>query len=298
MCLFGLKCKEINAVSSKQSGQTVWTKPPNDGAFSIVCLHSDVVMASNRPVNLVMPGSFSFDTILPPKLDINVGAHSHFFQPPKTASASSSLYRSNASLSAQDANLTTSRKRSRHNSYSSEQATPYKAPSHASPNDASCTLSALESSISMSPVPFVNTQYRLAGGLDTPTARPTMDEDGGYRTSPDVYVRGFGGFQSAPDSYFPQCPSALSRENNGRPRQHTSPQIQDGFGKAVYGMFSVAGKVWNFCRTTAFKVRTIFTPFFLCGLRARVARHIAVAKGSIISGPCLTPQVLGLKRLH
>lgn len=255
-------------------------------------LHSDghVVMASNRPVNLVMPGSSSYDTILPPKLDINVGAHSHFFQPPKTSSASSSLYRSNASFSAQDANLITSRKRSRHNSCSSEQATPYRVLSHTSPNDASCTPSALESSVSMSPVPFVNTQYRLAGGLDTPTARPTMDEEGEYPTSPDVHVRGFGGFQSAPNSYFPQCPSALSRESNGRPRQHSAPQIQDGLGKAVYGMFSVAGKVWNFCRTTAFKVRTIFSPSFLFGLRARVARHIAVAKGSTISESCFTAQ--------
>lgn len=215
-----------------------------------------------------MPGSFCFDTILPPKLDINVGAHSHFYQPPRTSSASSSLCRSNASLSAQDANLTTSRKRSRHDSSSSEQATPYKSPSRISPNDASCTPSALESSISMSPAPFVNTQYKLAGGLDTPTARPTMNEEGEYRTPPDVHVRGFGGFQSASNSYFPQCPSALSRESNGRSRQPSAPHTQDGFGKAVYGMFSVAGKLWNFCRTTAFKVRTIFSPFFLFELIA------------------------------
>ena len=248
-------------------------------------------MASNGPVNLAMPGSFSFDAILPPKLDINVGAKSHFFQPPKTPSASSSLHRSN---STRDANLTTSRKRSRHDSYPSEQAIQFNAQSHAPPSDISYTPSALESSIFLSPVPFVNTQYRLAGGLDTPTARLTMDEEGEYRTSPDLHVRGLGGFQSAPDSYFPQSPSALARESNGRPRQHASPRIQDGLGKAVYGMVSVAGKVWNFCRTTAFKVRTFFNLF----LKARVARHIAVAKGSLTSKTCFTTQVVGLKRHH
>ena len=210
-------------------------------------------MASSAPINCVMPSSFTLDTILPPELDINVGAKSLFFQPP---SASSSLRTSTASLSAQHVNRTTSRKRSRHDSYLPDQATPLKAQSHQSPNDTSYAPSAQEPSVFLSPIPFVDTQYRLAGGLDTPTARLNMDEEGGYRTSPDVHVRGFGGFKSAPDSYFPQSPSALSRESNGRPRQHASPRIQDGLGKAVYGMVQVAGKVWDFCRTTAFKVRT------------------------------------------
>lgn len=202
-------------------------------------------MASSAPVNCVMPGSFALDTILPPKLDINVGAKSLFFQPP---SASSSLQTSTASLSAQHVNRTTSRKRSRHDSGLSDQATPFKAQSHASPSNTS--------------------QYRLGGGLDTPTARLNMDEEGGYRTSPDVHVRGFGGYKSAPDSYFPRSPSALSRESNGRPRQHASPRSQDGLGKAVYGMVQVAGKVWDFCRTTAFKVRTFCSHSLSCAIRA------------------------------
>lgn len=192
-----------------------------------------------------MPGSFALDTILPPKLDINVGAKSLFFQPP---SASSSLQTSTASLSAQHVNRTTSGKRSRHDSGLSDQATPFKTQSHASPSDTS--------------------QYRLGGGLDTPTARLNMDEEGGYRTSPDVHVRGFGGYESAPDSYFPRSPSALSRESNGRPRQHASPRIQDGLGKAVYGMVQVAGKVWDFCRTTAFKVRTFCSHFLSFAIKA------------------------------
>lgn len=184
-----------------------------------------------------------------------MGAKSHFFQPPKTPSASSSLHRSTASLPAQDViNKTASRERSRHVSHSSDQLTPFKTLSNASPSMLSFTPSGLESPSSLSPVPFVNTQYRLAGGLVTPTARLTMDEEGGEcRASPGLHLRGFRDSQSVPDSYFPQSASALSRESNGRPRQHASPRIQDGFGKAVYGIASVAGKLWDFCRTTAFK---------------------------------------------
>ena len=207
-------------------------------------------------IHTIMPGSFSFDTTLPPKLDIS-GAKSHFFQPPKTPSASSSLHRSTASLPTQHVINAPSHKPSRHDPHSSDQAKPFKAQSHASPSMLSYIPSALESPSSSSPMPFANTQYRLAGGLDTPTARLTMDqEEGQYPTSPDLHLRGsrgLGGFQLALDSYFPQSTSALSRESNGRPRQHASPRIQDGLGKAVYGMVSAAGKVWDFCRTTAFK---------------------------------------------
>lgn len=202
-------------------------------------------------IHTLMPGSFSFDTILPPKLDINVGPKSHLFQPPRTPSASSSLYKSTASLPAQNVTNITSRKRSRHDSHLSDQAIPFKAQSHASPSMLPYTPSALEPSGSLSPAPFVNTQYRLAGGLDTPTARLSMDEEGGeYWASPDLCLqRGFRGFDLAPDSYFPQSASALSSESNGRPRQNASPRVQDGLGKAVYGMVSVAGKMWDFCRT-------------------------------------------------
>ena len=226
--------------------------------------------SSPRPVNVIniMPASFSLDTILPPKLDINAGAKSHFFQPPKTSSASDSLQCTTPSLSTQHINLSTSRKRSRHDSYDpylSDQATPVKTLSYVSPTDTSYSPSALGHSTFSSPVPFVNTRYRLAGGLDTPTACLTMDKEVEYLTSPDLHVRGFGRFQSTPDSYFPQLTSPpLSREGNGRPRQHASPGIQYGLGKAVFGMISVAGKMWDFCRTTAFNVRTSpFHPSFV-----------------------------------
>lgn len=204
-------------------------------------------------IHSVMPGSFSFDTILPPKLDINVDAK--FVQPPKTPSACTSLHRFTASLPAQNVNNITNQKRPRSDSHLSDQAIPFKAHSHASPSILCYKPSAPESPSALSPMPLVNTQYRLAGGLDTPTARLAMEEEGGeYPTSPDLHLRGgCRGFQLAPDSYFPWSASALSRESNGRPRQQASPRIQDGLGKAVYGMVSVAGKVWDFCRTAAFK---------------------------------------------
>lgn len=210
-----------------------------------------------------MPASLSFDTILPPKLDINVGAKSHFFQPPQTLSASSSLHRSTASLTSQNVISTTSRKRSRHDSPSSDQATLLRAQSHASPTTFSYLPSSPESPDSLSPVRVVKTQFRLAGGLDTPTARLIMDEEGGeYLTPPESHLRGVGGFRGfrlAPDIYYPASASALLRESNGHPRQYVSPRIHDGLGKAVYGMVSVAGKVWNFCKTATFKVRILST---------------------------------------
>ena len=232
-------------------------------------------MASTAPI----PPSFSHDTILPPKLDTEVGPKSHFFRPPST-SASSSLHTSTASFHPKNVHQsTTSRKRSRHESHgshSSDQATIFNPQSHASPTWHSSMPSALESPTSLSPLPFANTQYRLAGGLDTPTARLAMDDE--LREdpmSPDLHVRGgrSRAFLSAPDSYFPQAPSALSRESNGRPRKDPSPRVQEGLGKAVYGMVSVAGKVWDFCRTTAFKVRTPSRCSFLCRTEAFVIKN-------------------------
>ena len=251
------------------------------------------------PLNVVsiMPGSLSFDTILPPKLDINAGAKSHFFQPPKTSSASSSLHRTSTttpSLSTPHVNLNTSRKRSRRDS--SDEATPVKSQSYTPPTD---SPSPLDHSTFLSPVPFVNSRYRLAGGLDTPTARLTMDEEGEYPTSPDLHVRGFGGFQSSQESYFPQLTSALSREGNGRSRQNPSPRIQHGLGRAVFGMVSVAGKVWDFCRTTAFKVRTFpIYSFFRLGSKLEPQSILRKQEGLCTRKVLSTTRVLILKKSH
>ena len=213
-------------------------------------------MASSTS-SVVMPGSFHLDTSLPPKLDINVGAKSHFFQPPKTAS--SSLHHSTASTPSRDAgDYVTSRKRSRQDSFAPSQITPTSMNSHTWPMDMDTPFS-MENSAIMSPLPFVNTKYELAGGLDTPTAAAlsAMDlNEEKHDDSPELHLRGGRGIQSIQfdsDSYFPHTISALPRESNGRSRLPASPSVRDGLGRAVHTVVGVAGKVLEFCKATAFR---------------------------------------------
>ena len=185
---------------------------------------------------LAMPGSFSFD--------YNVGTQSHIFQPPRTPSTSTYFQHSSASFASQDADNRTSRKRSRHSCYETDQTT---APS---------TLGlfteepALGTPGALSPAPFVNTRYTLAGGLDTPTTAFTSGTE--YAMSPDLNVRGGRGWYAnngvSPGSYFPP----LARERNGRARQYR-PFQPNSWGKTIYNVFGAAGKIWEFCRVNAFR---------------------------------------------
>lgn len=224
-------------------------------------------------LQIPLSGPLSLETTLPPKLD--AGAKSHIFQPPRTPSASTSLHRSSAFLLSQHGNVPGSRKRARKDSYLAEEplSNTYDA-SAWSPME-----SVLHSSMTcpgspdeMSPAPLVNTQYKLAGGLDTPTAAlsSTLERYDCYATLSDPAMRGPGrgwGRNSGigGDSYFPQItPTMLGREANGRPRFHSaSSQLQQhqqyqeyqesnggGFAKTV---LTVAGKVWEFCKASAFR---------------------------------------------
>lgn len=168
----------------------------------------------------------------------NAGLHSHIFQPPRTPSVSQYLQRSTLSLASQDADQSISRKRSRSNSYESNN------------NHAASSLHLThgqfnpETPGALSPAPFVNTRYALAGGLDTPTTALGRGTD--YAMSPDLAVRGRGwrsGNSASPDSYFPQ----LAREGNGRARQRR-PTQSNGWGKTVSNAFGVAGKVLEICK--------------------------------------------------
>ena len=206
-------------------------------------------MASTpRPI---MPGSFSLDSTLPPKLDLKVGAKSHIFQPPTTPSASSSLYRTTAPASGELDSTATSRKRARHDSF---QATPHSP----SAGDWSPGFpSTIATSRTISPAPLVNTRYKLAGGLDTPTTfSSAIDIGSDSLTSQDVTLRGGRGWDRQTDLFMdessPQLSLALAREANGRPRIYKPPGLRDGLGKAVYRVVGVAGKVWEFCRVNAF----------------------------------------------
>lgn len=203
-----------------------------------------------------MPASLGFDTTLLPKLDINVGAKSHFFQPPKTPSACSALHQFTAPTS-QDVGSGPGRKWTRRDSFF-HQGTTCSAPSHGR-SMASDTPSTQDAWGATSPQPFVNTRYALAGGLDTPTAAALSDIDLGeddYRASMDIHLRGgrgCRGFDPASDSYFPRSSVALARESNGRSRGLAPPQVRDGLGRAVYSVVGVAGRVLEFCKATAFR---------------------------------------------
>lgn len=203
-----------------------------------------------------MPGPFSVDSTFPPKLDIHVGAKSHIFQLPRTPSAPTSLHRSTAFSFTEDEGGTACRKRARQDSYILDRSVSSLCNTTAWSPMESGLSSALISPGVMSPVPFVNTQYKLAGGLDTPTGTfaLAMDRSDSYATSPELALRGGRGWDRgssiSSDSYFPQVSPLLGREANGRSRRPASQLTRMGWGKAVY---NVAGKVWEFCRANAFR---------------------------------------------
>ena len=194
------------------------------------------------------PGSFTFESTLPPKLDINVGAKSHFFQPPKTPSASGSLQLSRVAQSGQDERPSTASKRKR-SSRGSIAATPEASMPVKSKSWPNVRYE--------SPAPLANSQYQLAGGSDTPTTEIAAAIEQDLLPLPDMpsqcgrWLRPL----DAPEihDYFGQgqdcTATALGRERNGHPRIPASIQRRYGLGKAVY---NVAGKVWEFCRSTAF----------------------------------------------
>ncbi|KAL8828145.1 MAG: hypothetical protein Q9170_006728 [Blastenia crenularia] len=194
--------------------------------------------------------SFHTESVLPPKLDVNVGAKSYFFQPP-TPSAAQTLQQSSTLTASENVTPSASRKRSRHQYSLSDSATPCSTSrGWAGPSGNSTPLIA-------SPAPFVNTQYRLAGGLDTPTASmaTSMEIGEGNASSQSTALR--RGKRTncrgiASDDYFSRIPSALPRESNGRPRIYSQRTTKDGWGRTFYTIFGAAGKVWDFCRTSAF----------------------------------------------
>lgn len=115
----------------------------------------------------------------------------------------------------------------------------------------------------MSPAPLASSQYRLAGGLDTPTAAVASAlerDDYGYgRYTPDASYRrgrswsnntnGSDGHATF-DDYFPPFSSMTPRVNCFRGSAPSTPPANDGWGKAVVG---VVGKLMDFCKNNAFR---------------------------------------------
>lgn len=212
-----------------------------------------------------MPGSFTFENTLSPKLDVSVGARSHIFQPPPT-SATSSLHFSHASLAtsaSKDDRSNTKRKRSRRHetdfnvnqpSCTSTTTDAWSSMAYDSPLTSACDLpGGMES-----PAPFVNEKYKLAGGLDTPTSKMSLDHEYFNLGSGDFHSRTGRNLASVDlpyhdDTHHNLIESALARERNGRPRVASSPNIRDGLGRTLYHVAGVAGKLLEFCRTAAFR---------------------------------------------
>ncbi|KAL8665028.1 MAG: hypothetical protein Q9202_002584 [Teloschistes flavicans] len=204
------------------------------------------MLASSHPAN-----PLSTEVALPPKLDVNVGAKSYLFQPP-ALSAFETLHQQ--STTSEDWTPNANRKRSRYQYSLSDSVTPCSDPTRGW-----VASSGFNTPNVVSPAPFVNTQYKLAGGLDTPTAALSTSLDLTDKDGIPPTLAPYSCSRSRPrgissGEYFPVVPPcALSREANGRPRLYTKHQTHDGWGKTIYSVIGAAGKVWNFCKTGAFK---------------------------------------------
>ncbi|MCJ1354417.1 MAG: hypothetical protein MMC33_004405 [Icmadophila ericetorum] len=173
------------------------------------------------------------------------------FQSPKTPSASSSLFQSTHLATSFDGEGLGSRKRLRDDSID---ASPFNSPAYD-------WTSVNNTPGYFSPAPLANSRYRLASGLDTPTASlsSAFERVSTNSITPEIYRRGrqwnIAG-STTPESYFPHTSSALAREANGRGRggSQTSVARRNGWGKAVVSAFGgVAGKLWQFCTAGTFR---------------------------------------------
>jgi hypothetical protein len=203
-----------------------------------------------------MPGTFI-------QSDYHAGPKSHLFQPPRTPSASSSLYLSRSTMSlVSDADhyTVTSRKRTRHE---------YCVESNATPNSVMADWSngmGIGDPMAISdcpdpgsPMPFVNTRYQLAGGLDAPSAAAAREADQS-EYSEVAYRKRLSGEVNGIDEndnnigYLAQASTTQFTDSNGRARMPNPAPQREGWGRlAIDVVGSVVGKVWEFCKAGAFR---------------------------------------------
>jgi hypothetical protein len=190
-----------------------------------------------------MPNScFSeFDQPTRPSLHLTTAyARPPLFVPPRSPSATSYLARSHSSThQAVSKSDSLKRKRVRRNDYASDS-----------------TPTPRQTSQCESPAAFVNTRYRIAGGVDTPLAAELDAEERheedlrelDYRQNRMTLVA-----RQNSASYFPRTPAVGASDRRvGRKRAHTDNQ--SGWGRAVVNLVGgVAGKVLNFCWNGAFR---------------------------------------------
>ncbi|KAJ9635835.1 hypothetical protein H2201_000171 [Coniosporium apollinis] len=190
---------------------------------------------------------------LPPKLDTTAGARSHLFQPPQTPASS---YSSSTFTSANFDNLGNgSLKRSRHDS-ESYFTTPYSATASGWSN-VSAASSILHPTDLASPAPLINTRYTLAGGLDTPGLAAASSYDGANTLAyEENFRRRWSMTSSAQHDGSITTPGPLAGERNGKRRHPSSPHdiSRQTWSQTVLHLAgAVAGKMWDFCRASAFR---------------------------------------------
>ena len=196
--------------------------------------------AASRPCPL------EFETFpLTPRIDASIGATTHIFQPPPSATTSLQ------SSSAQSLSLPQNRKRTRHDSYvfSSDTAPPDNTSNAQTMSGCQISPQSQDQAI-QSPIPLANDTYRLAGGLDTPSFN-LYDDQHDLRLPMAWAGRGCG--RSDPASYdtnMIQTSSIAAGTESDLHRARTSPNIKNGLGNVVYRFAGVAGKVWQHWSTT------------------------------------------------
>jgi len=214
------------------------------------------ILTPQPEVFVRMTSDSVYDHPLSPKSHIRSGSRSHFFQPPNASSASTPLQQSRCDLRFHHDGVSSTKNRARNDSLQSSISTPQSITPGAWSSISSNFPSTTEASDVTSPASFVNTRYRLAGGLDTPSTASTSGFYDAQDTPYFIMRRGnrTNNTASPPEDYFGRMPPALDREGNGRSRAYT-PQIQnEGWSQAVVAAVAgVAGKVWEFCTAGAFR---------------------------------------------
>ena len=108
-------------------------------------------------------------------------------------------------------------------------------------------------SLHPSPAPLANSKYRLAGGLDTPTAAAASPADDFDHSSATAFRKTWSSnSQIKGRTIFTM--ERLDRERNGKKRSRSSMEQSSeswsGYMFRVAG--GLAGKMWSFCRAGAF----------------------------------------------
>lgn len=108
-----------------------------------------------------------------------------------------------------------------------------------------------------SPAPFVNSTYALAGGLDTPlaTGASSYERTGDFS---DTHFRRRWSVTSDRQGDISRdglsTPGPLARERNGKSRLQSADGSAGSWSKLVLDLVGgVAGKMWEFCRASAFR---------------------------------------------